>query len=583
MVSVGGDRDGYLWDVPTATCVLKLRGHSARINSVCLLPSITHFAPPERFNSSNSSKPTSNNKSAAAAGATASAAVGLSAGGNAGALGDFVVATASTDYSVHLWDPRARARPVLQVLTGFTDGVSCVRPALTAAGESADGSGALGGGGAGYGLLCASLDGTVRSFDLRHGGVAADSLGAPVTWLAVTADGAGYLAQTLPTALRSSTASMTASADTGTATATAKTVSSKAGLTSSADGSRCSSGSKTSARERKRALVRELRELEQDKSLGRLGPAFSCDGSDSGGSDSGGSDDDGNSGTDNDNDEDSDSGYDTGGSGDDDGNDDGAGSTHKGKSDASRTSGGRAPLLSQSQARRLLAARARARVRAAADSGSGVFSVLRLVDRADGTLLQAYQGPVSKNYKIEWYATLKPPQFALESIRYTKLSISHAMLSFNIFLIDCLCCCISAFVSGDSAIVSGSEDGLLHVFPTDPHTYTDDYTVAAGDSASGRRSGRGRGRGRDMDWLCAPGVPVRGRVIDCARTLAPHAYAHDSHSHTRARGLGSAFAGPPCHTGAVGSVAARPPDAVTGRDRGQLLTAGVDGALCLWQ
>jgi len=137
IVSVGGDRDAFVWDTASGKQVLKLRGHSGRINSVCYVDSDVCS----------------------------------------------VAATASSDYSVHIWDTRVKGRNVMQILGGFTDAVTCVRMADS-----------------GPAVLCSSLDSSLQSFDLRTGGKTEDFIGASGTWFDLSPDDECVLVQTLPSA-----------------------------------------------------------------------------------------------------------------------------------------------------------------------------------------------------------------------------------------------------------------------------------------------------------------------------------------------------------------------------------------------
>ena len=78
--------------------------------------------------------------------------------------GGEVVLTAGYDQSVRVWDARSNSFDPIQVLSGFKDSVTSL--ALHEA------------------TVCGgSVDGCVRSFDIRLGRVTTDALGAPVTVL----------------------------------------------------------------------------------------------------------------------------------------------------------------------------------------------------------------------------------------------------------------------------------------------------------------------------------------------------------------------------------------------------------------
>lgn len=103
-------------------------------------------------------------------------AVALAAGGD-------LVLTGGYDARVKAWDTRASASEAVQSLGGFKDSVTAV---LSHTHE----------------VLAASVDGSVRCFDARMGRCVADALGAPVTVLALTADGLCLLAALTVSKLR---------------------------------------------------------------------------------------------------------------------------------------------------------------------------------------------------------------------------------------------------------------------------------------------------------------------------------------------------------------------------------------------
>jgi len=74
--SCGGDRDVFLWDINTGTCLRRFRGHSQRVNTLA-------------FNSDSS-----------------------------------VLASGSLDTSVRLWDCRSNSKQAIQTLTNFRDSIS---------------------------------------------------------------------------------------------------------------------------------------------------------------------------------------------------------------------------------------------------------------------------------------------------------------------------------------------------------------------------------------------------------------------------------------------------------------------------
>ncbi|PNW72392.1 hypothetical protein CHLRE_16g675301v5 [Chlamydomonas reinhardtii] len=96
---------------------------------------------------------------------------------------DQVLLTAGYDQCVKVWDMKSRSIDPIQVIKGFQDSVT----AVVASGNS---------------ILAASVDGTVRRFDVRTGTALTDRLHHPVTGLAVTADGLCVLAACLDSCLR---------------------------------------------------------------------------------------------------------------------------------------------------------------------------------------------------------------------------------------------------------------------------------------------------------------------------------------------------------------------------------------------
>mmetsp|Transcript_26618 Transcript_26618/g.90971 ORF Transcript_26618/g.90971 Transcript_26618/m.90971 type:complete len:308 (-) Transcript_26618:79-1002(-) len=135
LASCGGDRQPLVWDVPAGRVLRRFRGHDSAVNCAAFL-----------------------------------------AGGQ-------VLATGGYDRAVKLWDLRGGSAEAVQAERFAGDSVSCLA-APTQAGAAE--------------LLFGSVDGTVRTLDVRRGEVRADALGAPVTSLALTADEQCVLCATLP-------------------------------------------------------------------------------------------------------------------------------------------------------------------------------------------------------------------------------------------------------------------------------------------------------------------------------------------------------------------------------------------------
>jgi mitogen-activated protein kinase organizer 1 len=144
--SVGGDRSVFHWDVTKAQTIRRFggnHGHNARINVVT-------FA----------------------------------------GVGDSVLISGSFDASVRIWDVKSQNMKPIMVLEEAKDSVSCVLA----------GSGA--GKGGEYEILTGSVDGRVRSYDIRMGKIETDVIGASVTSLQRTRDGQGVLVGALDSTIR---------------------------------------------------------------------------------------------------------------------------------------------------------------------------------------------------------------------------------------------------------------------------------------------------------------------------------------------------------------------------------------------
>lgn len=139
--SCGADAKALVWDVGTGAVVRRLEGHGSRVNDVA-------FA----------------------------------------AVDGCVLATASYDNTARLWDLRSQSRHAIQVLDDFKDSVT----GLAVARDD----------GKDYGIATSSVDGAVRTFDLRRGLVHTDSFETPVTAVALSGDGACLAASCLDSSLR---------------------------------------------------------------------------------------------------------------------------------------------------------------------------------------------------------------------------------------------------------------------------------------------------------------------------------------------------------------------------------------------
>ncbi|XP_048501975.1 uncharacterized protein LOC104895481 isoform X2 [Beta vulgaris subsp. vulgaris] len=140
LISCGGDRQIFYWDVSTGRVLRKFRGHDSEVNAV-------------KFNAYAS-----------------------------------VVVSAGYDRSVRAWDCRSHsAEPIqfmiFQIIDTFQDSVMSV--CLT---DSE--------------IIAGSVDGTVRTFDIRTGRELSDNLGQPVNCISLSNDGNCVLASCLDSTLR---------------------------------------------------------------------------------------------------------------------------------------------------------------------------------------------------------------------------------------------------------------------------------------------------------------------------------------------------------------------------------------------
>ncbi|WEW56155.1 hypothetical protein PRK78_001590 [Emydomyces testavorans] len=137
-VSVGGDKQVFLWDVETGSTVRRWSGHDARVEAV-------------EF------------------------------GGEA----DSVVVSGSADTTVRIWDTRSLTSKPMQTLAEATDTVSSVHVHMPSCS-----------------IVSGSYDGRIRTYDLRMGIVKVDVMGHPVTSIRCSADGNALLASCLDGRIR---------------------------------------------------------------------------------------------------------------------------------------------------------------------------------------------------------------------------------------------------------------------------------------------------------------------------------------------------------------------------------------------
>eukprot|EP00850_Spirogloea_muscicola_P008092 SM000042S15359 [mRNA] locus=s42:552851:555388:- [translate_table: standard] len=155
----------FLWDVATTRVVRKFCGHDGEV-AVIRLPEFKSVL-------SRSSARLSN---AARNGLPQVNAVKFSDT-------SAVVVTGGYDRSVRAWDCRSRSIDPIQVIDPFSDSVSSV--ALTKSE-----------------IVAGSVDGSVRSLDIRMGRVVSDHLGRPVTSVSLSNDGNCVLAGCLDSTVR---------------------------------------------------------------------------------------------------------------------------------------------------------------------------------------------------------------------------------------------------------------------------------------------------------------------------------------------------------------------------------------------
>ncbi|KAK4578124.1 hypothetical protein RGQ29_028316 [Quercus rubra] len=157
LCSCGGDRQIFYWDVSTGRVIRKFRGHDGETNCLLLLVDLystgldlgdSHLVNAVKFNEYSS-----------------------------------VVVSAGYDQSLRAWDCRSHSTEPIQVIDSFSDSVMSV--CLTK-------SEIIGG----------SVDGTVRTFDIRIGREISDDLGQPVNCISMSNDGNCILASCLDSTLR---------------------------------------------------------------------------------------------------------------------------------------------------------------------------------------------------------------------------------------------------------------------------------------------------------------------------------------------------------------------------------------------
>lgn len=94
-----------------------------------------------------------------------------------------VLATGSYDATLRLWDLKSNSRIPIQILDDARDSVTsiCIQE---------------------YEILCGSVDGHIRCYDIRTGNLTDDSLNVPVSCVSLAKDNTSFLASTLDSCVR---------------------------------------------------------------------------------------------------------------------------------------------------------------------------------------------------------------------------------------------------------------------------------------------------------------------------------------------------------------------------------------------
>lgn len=85
-----------------------------------------------------------------------------------------VIVSASYDTTVRCWDNRNNSYHPIEIIKGFKDSVSQVQVL-------------------GFEIICASIDGTIRFYDVRKGEVTRDSIGEPIQRFSMANSGRAYV------------------------------------------------------------------------------------------------------------------------------------------------------------------------------------------------------------------------------------------------------------------------------------------------------------------------------------------------------------------------------------------------------
>jgi mitogen-activated protein kinase organizer 1 len=103
-------------------------------------------------------------------------------------LGEEIFASASYDATVRLWDARSKSKDPLMILNDAKDSVSCI--------SSGKGKGGV------AQIITSSIDGKIRTYDLRIGQLITEDISHPITSFAISNDGISIAASCLDGIIR---------------------------------------------------------------------------------------------------------------------------------------------------------------------------------------------------------------------------------------------------------------------------------------------------------------------------------------------------------------------------------------------
>ncbi|KAF8322286.1 nuclear mRNA splicing protein [Clavulina sp. PMI_390] len=173
----GADRSVRLWNPLTAAEIKAYKGHGYEVLSIAVTPDNSQFAS------------SGGDRTAfvwdVQSGETTRRFQGHMGKVNAVCFNSdaSVLASASYDQRVRLWDMKSQSRTPIQTLEDARDSVTtvCITPTE---------------------IISGSVDGHVRTYDLRQGQLRSDYIGHPVTSIVPTKDGSTLLVATLDSSIR---------------------------------------------------------------------------------------------------------------------------------------------------------------------------------------------------------------------------------------------------------------------------------------------------------------------------------------------------------------------------------------------